>query len=125
MNESLIEYLIQMGAMEPEKLELLRRQSKIDELRKGAMESPQGQMIGKHYVAPSITQGLAQLGKGLIASEAQKQYDKDFRQYKQDVSAGLRGRLGELQTRQIVQNSPIDPRKKYYEENYGDAPFPY
>ena len=82
MNDDLMfEYLLQMGAMRPEELEMMRKQKQIDALRGNAMESPQGQMIGKHYVAPSWTQGLAQLGQGYMAGQAQKQQDVATRKF--------------------------------------------
>lgn len=81
MNDDLMfEYLVQMGAMRPEEAELKRRQAQVDALRKGAMTAPEGQMIGKHYVPPSITQYMAQMGQGYLAGQDQK-----------DVSAGMAG----------------------------------
>ena len=76
MNEDLMfEYLLQMGAMRPEELEAMRKQKQIDVLRGSAMEAPQGQMVGKHYVPPSFTQYASQLGQGYMAGQAQKQQD--------------------------------------------------
>lgn len=80
MNEDLMfEYLLQMGAMRPEELEAMRKQKQIDALRGNAMESPQGQMVGKHYVPPSFTQYASQLGQGYMAGQAQKQQDVAMR----------------------------------------------
>lgn len=80
MNDELMfEYLLQMGAMRPEEVEAMRKQKQIDALRGTAMESPQGQMVGKHYVAPSMTQYLSQLGQGYMAGQAQKQQDVAMR----------------------------------------------
>lgn len=80
MNDDLMfEYLLQMGAMQPEQQELKRKQSMVDALRQASMQSPQGQMIGKHYVAPSLTQYAAQLGQGYMAGKGQQGVDTDMR----------------------------------------------
>ncbi len=68
-DEMMFEYLLQMGAMRPEEVEMMRKQKQIDALRGQSMETPQGQMIGKHYVPPSITQYAAQLGQGYMAGQ--------------------------------------------------------
>jgi hypothetical protein len=78
-DDLMFEYLISMGAMRPEEMEMMRKQKQIDALRSQSAESPQGQMIGKHYVAPSFTQGLAQLGQGYMAGQAQKRQDDALR----------------------------------------------
>ena len=78
-DEMMFEYLLQMGAMRPEEVEMMRKQKQIDALRGASMETPQGQMIGKHYVPPSITQYAAQLGQGYMAGKAQKGQDTAMR----------------------------------------------
>lgn len=78
-DEMMFEYLLQMGAMRPEEVEMMRKQKQIDALRGQSMESPQGQMIGKHYVPPSLTQYAAQLGQGYMAGKAQKGQDTAMR----------------------------------------------
>lgn len=80
MNDDLMfEYLLQMGGMQPEQLELKRKQAMVDALRKQSMSPVEGQMIGKHYVAPSWTQYAAQLGTALGAASQQKGLDADAR----------------------------------------------
>lgn len=80
MNDDMMfEYLLQMGAMQPEQMELLRKQKQVEALRSGAMNSPQGQMVGKHYVPPSLTQYAAQLGQGVMANMGQKDVDTGMR----------------------------------------------
>lgn len=80
MNDELMfDYLLQMGAMQPEQIEAMRKQKQIDALRGQSMEGPQGQMIGKHYVPPSITQYAAQLGQGVMAGQAQKGQDASMK----------------------------------------------
>lgn len=80
MNDNLMfDYLLQMGAMQPEQQELKRKQAMIDALRGNAMNAPQGQMIGKHYVPPSLTQYAAQLGQGYMAGQSQNMQDAAMR----------------------------------------------
>jgi hypothetical protein len=76
MNDDLMfDYLLQMGAMRPEQDELKRKQAMIDALRGRAMEPMQGQMVGKHYVAPNIGNAIAQLGTAYMAGQQQKGVD--------------------------------------------------
>lgn len=91
MNDELMfEYLLQMGAMRPEEVEMMRRQKQIDALRGASMDTPQGQMIGKHYVPPSLTQYAAQLGQGYMAGQGQKQQDTAMRGMNEAQGAALR-----------------------------------
>ena len=78
MNDDLMfDYLMQMGAMRPEQDELKRKQAMVDALRQNALTPAQGQMVGKHYVAPSIGQAIAQLGQGYMASQQQGAVDQN------------------------------------------------
>lgn len=72
---ALYEYLVQMGAMQPEMDQMKRKQAMVDALRKQSMEGPQGQMVGGRYVAPSITQYAAQLGNAYAAAKGQQGVD--------------------------------------------------
>lgn len=97
-DEMMFEYLLQMGAMRPEELDMLRKQKQIDALRSNAMESPQGQMVGKHYVAPSMTQYLSQLGQGYMAGQAQGAQNAamgGFTQKQADELKKMRDRLAQ------------------------------
>jgi len=78
-DEMMFEYLLQMGAMRPEEVEMMRKQKQIDALRGQSMETPQGQMIGKHYVPPSFTQYAAQLGQGYMAASPCRYDQHDWR----------------------------------------------
>lgn len=72
MNDELMfDYLVGMGQMAPQREDLRRRQEMINALRGQAMQAPQGQMVGKHYVPPSFTQYASQLGQGYMAGQAQ------------------------------------------------------
>ena len=80
MNDDLMfEYLVQMGQMRPEEAELKKKQAMVDALRKNSLSPMEGQMVGKHYVAPGIGQALAQLGQGYMASQAQGGVDTQMR----------------------------------------------
>lgn len=80
-DEYILEYLLHTGAMRPEEEELLRKQKMVDALRANSMESPQGQMVGKHYVAPSFTQYAAQLGTAYGARRGQEQVDDGMKKF--------------------------------------------
>lgn len=120
MNDDMMfEYLLQMGAMRPEEVEMMRKQKQIDALRGQSMESPQGQMIGKHYVAPSLTQYAAQLGQGYMAGQGQKKQDVAMR----GMNDRQRQMLEELRRRR---QSPaaMGPSAMYQDRilPYGDGP---
>jgi hypothetical protein len=77
MNDELMfDYLLGMGSMQPEVQDMRRRQEMITALRGKAMQAPEGQMIGKHYVPPSMVQYASQLGQGYMAGQAQGRQDK-------------------------------------------------
>lgn len=104
MNDDMMfEYLLQMGAMRPEEVEMMRKQKQIEALRGGAMEAPQGQMIGKHYVAPSLTQYAAQLGQGYMAGKAQEKQDASMR----DFTGRQRQALEEMRRRKAMQQMGV------------------
>jgi hypothetical protein len=76
MNDNLMfDYLLEMGAMRPEQEELRRKQAMVDALRGQAMTPMQGQMVGKHYVAPGIANAIAQMGTAYMAGQQQKGVD--------------------------------------------------
>jgi len=80
MNDDLMfEYLVQMGQMRPEEAELKKKQAMVDALRKNSMSPMQGEMVGKHYVAPGLGQAIAQLGQGYLASQGQQGVDSGMR----------------------------------------------
>lgn len=99
MNDDLMfEYLLQMGAMQPEQQELKRKQAMVDALRKSSMQGPEGQMIGKHYVPPSMTQYAAQLGGAYMANKGQQGVDTALRGYNDNQ----RQMLEELRRRKAI-----------------------
>lgn len=106
MNDDLMfDYLVQMGALRPDEAELKRRQAQVDALRKGAMSGPEGQMIGKHYVAPSMTQHLAQIAQGYMANKAQGGVDEQMR----GMNERQRMALEQLRKRKMQPNYQAAP----------------
>ena len=86
-DELMFDYLLAMGQMQPEAQDLRRRQEMINALRGQAMQAPQGQMVGKHYVAPGIANAIAQMGTAYMAGQQQKGVDT--------AMAGMNARQGE------------------------------
>lgn len=120
MNDDLMfEYLVQMGQMRPEEAELKKKQAMVDALRKNSLSPMEGQMIGKHYVAPGIGQALAQLGQGYMASKAQGGVDEGMR----GMNDRQRMALEELRKRRLggVGAAPSVPTAGY-QDPYGNLP---
>lgn len=91
MNDELMfDYLLQMGQYRPEEEQLRRRQAYVNALRQQGMESPQGGMAGRVYVAPSITQGLAQLGQSYMGRKGQEDLDTKYSDLNVRRAAALR-----------------------------------
>jgi len=98
MNDDLMfEYLVQMGQMRPEEAQLKKKQAMVDALRGNAMQPMEGQMIGKHYVAPGIGQAIAQIGQGYLAGQQQ---------------GGVDRQMGDMNTRQAAKLEEIRRRRK-------------
>jgi hypothetical protein len=77
MNEDdYFDYLVETGAMRPEEDKLKRKQAMVEELRKSAMTTPQGEMVGRTYVAPAWTQYAAQLFNAYGSRKGQQAVDK-------------------------------------------------
>lgn len=102
MNDDLMfEYLVQMGQMRPEEAELKKKQAMVDALRKNAMAPMEGQMIGKHYVAPGIAGAISQLGQAYMAKNAQGGVDQQMR----GMNDRQRMALEELRKRRMAQGT--------------------
>lgn len=94
MNDELMfDYLLQMGAMRPEQEEMRRKQAMVDALRGQAMQPMQGQMVGKHYVAPGIANAIAQMGTAYMAGQQQKGVDSSA----MDMNTRQRYALNDMQ----------------------------
>jgi len=100
MNDDLMfDYLLQMGAMRPEQEELKRKQAMVEALRGQAMTPMQGQMVGKHYVAPGIANAIAQMGTAYMAGQQQKGLDSSA----MDFNSRQRAALEEMRRRRRPQ----------------------
>lgn len=109
MNDDLMfDYLLQMGQMQPEQIELKRRQAMVDALRKNSMTPMEGQMIGKHYVSPGIAGAISQLGQAYFAGQGQKGVDAKLGEMTAKQNALLREKQLELERRRRQQlgNAP-------------------
>ena len=116
MNDDLMfEYLVQMGQMRPEEAELKKKQAMVDALRKGGMNAPEGQMIGKHYVAPGLGQYINQLGQGYMAGQSQKGVDDQAR----DMNARQARSLQDLRKRRMAAGAGGMQPSGMNTENYG------
>ena len=100
-DEAMFEYLVQMGMMRPEEVELKRKQSMVDELRKTGMNTPQGQMVGNHYVAPGIGQYINQLGQGYMAGKTQGGVDKQMGDMNTTQAANLKAMRDRMQAERL------------------------
>ena len=100
-NDLLFEYLLQMGAMRPEQEDLRRRQAMVDALRGQSLAPMQGQMVGKHYVAPGIANAIAQMGTAYMAGQQQKGVDASMA----DMNRRQRQALEDLRRRRASGNA--------------------
>jgi hypothetical protein len=100
MNKEMFNYLIQMGAMQPEQQQMMRRQAMVDALRQRSMEDKKGQMVGNYYVAPSIVSPIIDQ---LTASRDQKALD----QRRQAMSAEQRRLLEQMMNSSGMGNMPM------------------
>ena len=123
MNDDMMfEYLLQMGAMQPDMLELKRKQAMVDTLRDRSMEPMKGQMVGKRYVAPGIANAIAQMGTAYMAGQSQKEVGAK----QAEMNAAQATFLNELRNRKRKQGDlsmmtptmPTNPMLEYGAEGY-------
>jgi hypothetical protein len=123
-NDMMFDYLLQMGAMQPQQIDLARRQAMVDALRKQSMQAPQGQMVSGHYVPPSLTQYLGQLGQGYMARRGQQDVDTRM----QGLNKAQRDELEKLRRQRMMGQAgnmslmtpteATDPMMQYGAEGY-------
>lgn len=106
MNDEMIEYLMGMGAMRPEQDELKRKQAMVEALRGQAMQPMQGQMVGKHYVAPGIANALAQMGTAYMAGQQQKGINSAMTGMNERQGAMLRDMQERMRRRRMGMTNP-------------------
>lgn len=123
-DEMMLEYLLQMQSMLPEQQQMTRRQAMVDALRKQSMTPLEGQMVGRHYVAPHLGQYLAQLGTGYLAGQGQKAQDAAFKKMTEDQRAEIekirnRVRMGQQGNMSLMTPTmPTNPMMQYGAEGY-------
>jgi len=118
MNDELtFEYLLNMAAMQPQQEDQRRKQAMVDALRGQAMQPLQGQMVGKHYVAPGIANAIAQMGTAYMAGQQQKGVDSSA----MDFNNRQRAALEEMRRRRRPQMPGMDS-PSLYSLPYGDGP---
>ena len=88
-----LQYMLEMGALNPEEEKLARQQQYVDTLRSDAATQRRGQMVSGHYVAPGFGDYAAQLGNAMMARHGMKKlHGKD----------GASGEYGAFQNKQIA-----------------------
>jgi hypothetical protein len=101
------EYLVSIGAMRPEEAQMARKQAQVDAMRDRSMTSPEGQMVGKHYVAPSFTQYAGQLMNAYGTRKGQEALDEQYGSFNQKQKAMLEAlRADKRLRRQMDANAP-------------------
>lgn len=121
MNDDLMfDYLLQMGAMRPEQEELRRKQAMIDALRGKSLEPMQGQMVGKHYVAPGIGQAIAQMGTAYMAGQQQKGVDAGMAGFNERQRQALERLRKQRQMGMVGQSNPAMMNPYAGLPTYGD-----
>lgn len=126
MNDDLYyQYMFERAGMRPEEMELMRKQKMIEALRGASMDTPQGQMVGKHYVPPSFTQYAAQLGQGYMAGQGQKQQKAEMEALMGKQTTALDRIRAEMERRRRMKESGGMGPSAMYESSilpYGDGP---
>lgn len=108
-NDNLMfEYLMEQGALRPEEDQLNRRQAVLDALRQGGMQAPQATQAGRLVVAPSWTQGLAQLGQAAAAKYGQGKLDSQYGAFNAKRANGLNRMRDRMAGPQSVLRGDID-----------------
>jgi hypothetical protein len=96
------------GDMQPEEIELRRKQAQINALRERGMESQEGKMVGNTYVAPSFTQYAAQLANAYMGRKGQEGVDVKEKELGTRRGAALRSAGDTIRERQAAaNNSPL------------------
>lgn len=111
-DQSLFDYLIEMGAMRPEEEQLKRKQAMVDYLRQSSLQAPQAQQAGRVVVAPSWTQVLGQVGQAYAANRGQKEADQMYN----DMNAQRKTRLEGLRAKRTGTTPMPQGGKSMYDE---------
>lgn len=112
LNDLKFNYMVEMGAIEPQEEEAQRQQAQIDILRDKGMESQEGRMVGDVYVAASPFQHLGQLGNAYMARKGNEKTEANRLRIE-----GLRADSVAKFGNQVNKTSEgFDPRKKRFPE---------
>jgi len=118
----------EIGTLTPEQMlqqqQILRQQKMAEMLMQKGMEQPQGQMISGHYVAPSITQNLANLanvyfGQRAIEKGDQAQIDL-AKAIREGENVGLADYLQNLQGKPAVEGGIYNPQGQITKQTTAD-----
>lgn len=94
-NQMMLEYLMSMGALQPEQDDIARQRQMADQLRQGA-QTPQMRQSGRVNVAANPLEFLASVGSGYGAQQMDKQADaanKAYRGKRMDQLGRMRDRF--------------------------------
>jgi len=103
--------------LELAQIDYQRKQALADALRKQSMESPQGQMIGRRYVAPSLTQNLAQLMEGYQSGQMGKQGLEELRNARQAYDTRNQGEMQNFMG--AMRGTPASESQNVAPDEYG------
>jgi hypothetical protein len=103
--------------LELAQIDYQRKQALADALRKQAAEQTQGQMIGRRYVAPSITQGLAKLMQGYQAGQIGDQSLEDLRNARQAYDTRSQGEMQNFMG--AMRGTPASESQNVAPDEYG------
>jgi hypothetical protein len=103
--------------LELAQIDYQRKQALADALRKQSMESPQGQMIGRRYVAPSLTQNLAQLMEGYQSGQMGKQGLEELRNARQAYDTRSQGEMQNFMG--AMRGTPASESQNVAPDEYG------
>ena len=114
-------YMVEMGAIDPQEEELQRQQAQIDMLRDKGMQGQEGRMVGNTFVAPSITQYAAQLGNAYMARKG----NEEAKAGRADIAKARAAAVGKFASQGNETSGGMysgfpqgfDPRKKRYPED--------
>ncbi len=113
--EAYFDYLVSIGAMRPEEAQLKRQQAQVDMLRGNSMDTPQGQMVGKTFVAPSWSQYAGQIANAYGARKGQQAVDTKSA----DMNARQKAMLEALRAKRNPAVPSVMPEEEDVVEGFG------
>jgi hypothetical protein len=104
-NQMMMEYLLEMGAMQPEQAELAKKQALVDALRQRSMQGPESRNAGRSVVAANPLEFLNQGLQGYAARKGQETSDMAMR----DMSARRMKALEDMRQRMMPTTGMAPP----------------